>query len=187
MTGSWVFVCGPSGAGKDSVMAWARERLAGDARIVFARRLVTRPAGPGSDDDEISAATLQALREAGKIGFEWSAHGHAYAIAGHYAKDVDAGRVVVINGSREHVAALPREPRLRSVVVTAPLHTVAQRLQARGRESARAVAERIQRNLQLAQPQADLVIPNTGPLPQAGRQLQSWLLALAHAQPAPLP
>lgn len=48
MTGAWVFVCGPSGAGKDSVLAWAREALAGRSDIVFARRLITRPAQSGS-------------------------------------------------------------------------------------------------------------------------------------------
>jgi len=49
MSGKWVFVCGPSGAGKDSVLAWASDHLAGRRDIVFARRMVTRPMQPGSD------------------------------------------------------------------------------------------------------------------------------------------
>ena len=36
--GTWVFVCGPSGAGKDSVIGWARGQLADRPGIVFAQR-----------------------------------------------------------------------------------------------------------------------------------------------------
>jgi ribose 1,5-bisphosphokinase PhnN len=35
--GAWAFVCGPSGAGKDSVIAWARERLADRREIACSR------------------------------------------------------------------------------------------------------------------------------------------------------
>jgi ribose 1,5-bisphosphokinase PhnN len=41
MSGHWVFVCGASGAGKDSVMAWAQEHLAGTSAIVFSRRMLS--------------------------------------------------------------------------------------------------------------------------------------------------
>ena len=65
MSGAWVFVCGASGAGKDSVMAWAQQRLAKRPDIVFSRRMVTREAKPGADDTPITLAQFDALRMAG--------------------------------------------------------------------------------------------------------------------------
>ena len=42
-TGQLIYVMGPSGAGKDSLLGYARERLA-EQPLVFAHRYITRPA-----------------------------------------------------------------------------------------------------------------------------------------------
>jgi ribose 1,5-bisphosphokinase len=42
-----IVICGPSGAGKDTVIAWAQQTPSERKTIVFARRLVTRPMHPG--------------------------------------------------------------------------------------------------------------------------------------------
>lgn len=176
--GLWVFVCGPSGAGKDSVLAWAAAALAHDARFVFTRRLVTRERSPGSDHDEVTPAAFERLKAAGRLAWDWQAHGHHYGIAGHYAQDVAAGRTVVVNGSREHAMALAVQDKLRTVLVTAQAERVAARLYQRGRESVEAVAARIARNAALDLPHADAVIANDGDLDQAGQALQRYLLGL---------
>lgn len=178
MSGGWVFVCGPSGAGKDSVIGWARARLAGDARFVFSRRLVTRAAGPAAEHDAISPAALQRMHGAGQLAWRWEANGHHYGIAARYLTDIQAGRLVVVNGSREHVADLPAGVGVR-VLVTAGTEVLRRRLQARGREDAHAVARRLARNSELAAPGFEVVLHNEGALEDAGAALAGYLLSLA--------
>lgn len=179
MNGYWVIVCGPSGAGKDSVIGWTQEALRRHPRVRFARRLVTRAPHPGSDHDPVSPAQMQVLRERGALAWHWQAHGHAYGIAATYAADVTAGRVVVINGSREHALSLADCEHVRCVLVTAPAPLLEQRLHARNREDADAVARRAARNRRLPPPPADCIIANDGELALAGAALRDYLLQLA--------
>lgn len=179
MTGCWVMVCGPSGAGKDSVLAWAQAALPQHPRIVFARRLVTRAAQPGSDHEQTSPAAMQALRTAGGLAWYWHAHGLGYGVRSDQAALVEARRVVVVNASREHVLSIGKRADVRCVLVTAPPSVLAARLQARGREDAQAIAGRLQRNAALAQPAAHRVIRNDGDVATAGSSLRDYLLQLA--------
>lgn len=48
MVGALVYVMGPSGAGKDSVLNRARAMLSADLPILFAHRYITRPADSGA-------------------------------------------------------------------------------------------------------------------------------------------
>ena len=178
IAGSWVFVCGPSGAGKDSVLEWSRARLAHEPRIVFARRLVTRAAKPDGLDDETSRQRLRELREGCRLAWHWEANGHAYGIDASYAADVASARIVVVNGSREHATAIA-DAACRRVVVSAPPELLARRLVARGRESSPAVQLRITRNGGLPPFDAELVIENSGELAEAGQRLQRYLESLA--------
>ena len=63
MTGLLVLVVGPSGSGKDTLMAGAAQALAGDARFRFVRRVVTRPATE-EDHEVIDAEGFAARRDA---------------------------------------------------------------------------------------------------------------------------
>jgi ribose 1,5-bisphosphokinase len=143
-------VVGPSGAGKDTLLAAARERLAGDPRIVFIRRAITRPAEAGGEDHEALDEAAFALREAaGGFALSWRAHGLAYGIPRRIEADLAAGRVVVANLSRTVLAEAARRYKTRVVVVTAPPPVLAARLAARGREAAGDIAERLAREVEL--------------------------------------
>jgi len=179
VSGCWVLVCGPSGAGKDSVLAWARRALEADPRICFARRLVTRPPGPGSDHDEVGAGDLDALRRAGGLAWEWEAHGLHYGVRAEYAQRVRDGELVVVNGSREHARDQAGRGDLRCVLVTAPSRVLRSRLHARGRDDARSISMRMARNAGLPAPFAHCVIVNDRALEHAGAQLRDYLLQLA--------
>lgn len=181
-TGAWVFVCGPSGSGKDSVIAFAKQALAARDDIVFARRFVTRPVHAGSDHDALAPAAFAALLHAGGLSWHWRAHGFSYGIGSRYGDAVRTGQRVVVNGSREHVRGLPASAPVNVVHITADPEALAERLLKRGRDSAEAVAERLKRNADFRGIRADCVILNNGVLADAGRQLVDYLAKTCSAQ-----
>jgi phosphonate metabolism protein PhnN/1,5-bisphosphokinase (PRPP-forming) len=145
-----VAVVGPSGAGKDTLMGLARARLAEDARFVFARRAITRPAQAGGEDHRaLGEAAFAAEREAGGFALWWEAHGLSYGIPRGIEDDMADGRVVVANLSRGVLAEAAARYRLRVLLITAPVAVLAARLAARGREAAQDVASRLAREMTL--------------------------------------
>ena len=176
MNGAWVLVCGPSGAGKDSVLAWSAEALAAHTGICFARRLVTRP---GPHDDAVRPRDIAALRDNGQLAWHWRANGHCYGVRAEYQARVRDGEVVVVNGSREHARQVAGETGVRCVLVTAGAQLLLARLLARGREDRDAVVKRMERNGRFEKLAADRVIVNEGALAEAGARLRDYLLELA--------
>jgi ribose 1,5-bisphosphokinase len=177
MSGLWVFVCGPSGAGKDSVMSWAAGHLAARQEIVFARRMITRASQSGSDHDPVTPQQLADMIGSGGLVWRWEAHGFHYGIDARYAAEVAAGRVVVVNGSREHASGLRLAQQVRVVRIVAGTGQLAARLAQRGREAPQEVARRLARNALFPNLRADHTIVNQGELAHAGRQLADYLLA----------
>jgi phosphonate metabolism protein PhnN/1,5-bisphosphokinase (PRPP-forming) len=119
------------------------------------------------------------MRAAGDLAWYWEANGHGYGVRAAYRQDIARGRVVVVNGSREHAAALAHRQDVRSVLVTAGAEVLRQRLLARGREGEGAVALRLARNATVPQPVAERVIVNDGGLEAAGRALRDLLLEMS--------
>jgi phosphonate metabolism protein PhnN/1,5-bisphosphokinase (PRPP-forming) len=161
------------------VIGWARERLADDSRVVFARRLVTRPMQAGSDHEPVTGLEFDALLQQEQLTWHWRSHGFGYGIPRRYARQVDWGRVVVVNGSREHVAGVDPVPGLYRVLVEASENRLATRLRERGRDDLESIERRLARNRRLAGIEADLAIANDGELYQAGACLQRYLQGLA--------
>jgi phosphonate metabolism protein PhnN/1,5-bisphosphokinase (PRPP-forming) len=186
MSGLWVFVCGPSGAGKDSVMSWAAAALAGRNDIVFSRRIVTRATQPGSDHDPVTLQQFSHLIETGGLVWNWDAHGFHYGIASHYAAQFAAGKIVVINGSREHACSLGIMAQVRVVQIVADPEQLATRLEKRGRDAHNEVTQRLARNALFSDLRADCTILNQGELADAGQQLVDYLLDGARGSNDPL-
>ena len=142
-----ILVAGPSGAGKDSLMMGAADRLAGDPRFHFARRVVTRPVQPGGEaHDSIAPERFVALEQDGFFLLSWRAHGLAYGVP----RDLDSRRrngvAVIANVSRSVIEAARRQwSPVAVIVVTAPTGQLAERLAARGREDARDIRHRLER------------------------------------------
>jgi ribose 1,5-bisphosphokinase len=175
---------GPSGAGKDTLIQLARARFAGDDRVVFARRLITR--GPDAHEDHIpiDREDLRARISAGEVALNWSAHGLDYAVPSSIDAAIAAGQIVIVNVSRRIIAeALAKYARVVVVVVTAPADILAERLKARGRETSADVAGRLERRASDVSP-ADartVVIENVGRAEIAAARLIALIGELAPA------
>ena len=145
-TGSFFFVVGPSGAGKDSLMDGARPHL-DPARFIFATRTITRPADSGGEAHQAcTQAEFTLLEQQGKFLITWQAHGLSYGLPSTLLEALIGGQHVVANGSRAMVAQLSvRVPNLVVVEIGAPPEILAQRLAQRGRESVADVAKRLAR------------------------------------------
>ncbi|SOY94976.1 putative bifunctional: glycosyl transferase and thymidine/pyrimidine nucleoside phosphorylase [Cupriavidus taiwanensis] len=144
-SGTFFFVVGPSGAGKDSLMDGARAAL--DDNYVFARRVITRPEGAAGEAHEgVSEAEFARRQANGEFLVTWDAHELRYGLPRSLVSELERGRNVVANGSRAVIAQLAaRLPRFVVVLVTAPHDVLARRIAARGRESGEEVARRVAR------------------------------------------
>jgi ribose 1,5-bisphosphokinase len=165
-----VYVMGPSGAGKDTVLRLARASLTAGERIAFAHRYVTRPADPRHENFvSLNSVEFATRNAAGLFALDWAAHGFHYGIGVEIDAWRQAGFVVVVSGSRAHFTTLrPRPAGLIPVLITAPPETLAQRLAARGREDPAAQAERLRRARRFTPVDPGLVtIDNSGPLERA--------------------
>jgi phosphonate metabolism protein PhnN/1,5-bisphosphokinase (PRPP-forming) len=145
--GTFVLVVGPSGVGKDTLIAGAKDALRADPDFVFVKRIVTRKADVTAEDhDTMDLGSFAQAEAAGRFALSWQAHGLCYALPLSAATDVTLGRVVVANGSRHVIGeAMRRFARCRVVLVTAEIALRAERLAARGRETQAEIAARLAR------------------------------------------
>lgn len=164
--GAFVAVMGPSGSGKDTLIAHARDRV-DPQRTFFVRRIVTRAADSEAEDhDTMNCEAFAAAQAEGAFALCWKAHGLDYGLPAGVDAAICDGRVVVANVSRA-VLPLLRE-RYRHVV---PVHVfadpdiLAARIARRGRESGEAIAARVSRDPGISLAGGDIVrIDNGGEL-----------------------
>lgn len=184
MTGPLVYVMGPSGVGKDSVLERARSMLSVDTPIVFAHRYITRPADVGGENHVALSRAEFALRRAhGLFAFHWHAHGNDYGIGREIDSWRAAGLTVVVSGSREHYEKIAgTDPHLHPVLITAAVDKLRARLAARGRESDVAAASRLARSDAYAVTDQRLVtIVNDGTLDTAAEAFVRQLATLRYS------
>ncbi|MES2666933.1 MAG: phosphonate metabolism protein/1,5-bisphosphokinase (PRPP-forming) PhnN [Pseudomonadota bacterium] len=144
MTGRLFVVVGPSGVGKDTLLAGATRA---DPALHWARRVITRPSAAGDEPFEgVSRPEFSARLAAGAFALHWEAHGLSYAVPATELAPMAHGRTVLLNGSRAALAgALAAFPDLTVIRVSAPPAVLADRLAQRGRESRDEIAARLNR------------------------------------------
>lgn len=177
-----IYIMGPSGSGKDSLMDEARLRLAAEAPVVFAHRYITRPADAGGENHvALSRAEFQLRLSRGLFALSWESHGFAYGIGREIDIWMEAGLSVVVNGSREALpAALNAYPELLPVLIDVPEHILRGRLGARGRENTGEIEARLARaRLSVIETSGLVRFDNSGPLAVRGQALAELILETA--------
>jgi ribose 1,5-bisphosphokinase len=170
--GRLVLVVGPSGAGKDTLLALAQAACGDDRDIVFARRVVTREATSSEDNEQISLEDFRLALARGDFAEHWEAHGHCYALPRAIVDDIRAERTVVANVSRTVVEAMRRAyADVTVVAITAPSDILAERLAMRGRSSDGAIADRLRRAVGGSAAAPDITINNVGSAEYHAREL----------------
>lgn len=190
--GRLFYVVGPSGVGKDTLLHWLQEHIAGRTAdriadtaqaIVFARRSITRAQHSSEAHESVEVTEFWERVAAGRYAMHWQANGLCYGIGREINADMAAGRDVIVNGSREHVPqVLQSYPAATIVWLHADAQAISARLASRQRESGDEMAQRVARGGKFAPlPGPRIVcIDNSDSLETAGLQLLA-LLARAHA------
>jgi len=171
-----IYVMGPSGAGKDSLLAFARERVG--ASVMFAHRYITRAIADGENHIALTHDEFAARLTHGLFSMHWESLGLRYGIGIELDAWLARGVPVVVNGSRQHAQdALARYPHACFVYIDAAPAVLAARLARRGRENARQIEARLARRPAFELPsQARVVrIDNSGLLADAGAQFLGLL------------
>ncbi len=170
MAGSLIYVMGPSGAGKDSLLEIAKKRFAGNQGFAFAKRYVTREAASGGEDfTAISQEDFDRLEADDFFLFSWRGHGLSYGCDRTVERRLAEGKLVVLNGSRAYLKeALTIMPGLKPLLITARNEILAARLKKRGRETAGEQAERLR----------PLLLENARPRDRSEEELSGYRKAL---------
>jgi ribose 1,5-bisphosphokinase len=171
-----IYVMGPSGAGKDSLLGYARERVGAD--VMFAHRYITRAVADGENHIALTHDEFASRLSYGLFAMHWDSLGLRYGIGIELDAWLARGVPVVVNGSRQHaLSALERYPHAKFVHIDAAPAVLAARLARRGREDARQIEARLARRPAFELPsQADVVrIDNSGMLAEAGLHLLELL------------
>lgn len=143
MTGRLFAVVGPSGVGKDTLLAGVCDASGPH----WVRRAITRPESAGGEPFEgVTEAEFARRAAAGLFALTWFAHGLAYGIPHAELVPLTQGRDVVFNGSRGALArAVAVFPALSVIHVTASQDVLGGRLSRRGRETKAEIAARLDR------------------------------------------
>lgn len=181
-TGRLVYVMGPSGSGKDSVLEYARShRLLLRVPVHFARRYITRPASSGGENHiPLSREAFKTLLLRGAFALHWESHGNLYGIGRAIDEHIQRGEIVVINGARRSLdVAAERYHSLLPVEIRTSADILEQRLRHRGRESEAGIAARLaDAEHYICDHPALVRIENSGPLEEAGEELTHVLRSL---------
>lgn len=182
-----VYVLGPSGAGKDSVLNWLMSNWTGPVPLHRARRTITRPADAGGENHEsVDTTSFLNIQHQGGFAMHWAAHGLLYGVRQCELANIANGACVLVNGSRAHLQTNSDLLANSAVLhISASVATLSARLRSRQRETDDDIRQRILRttNLPPITHPIYLNITNDGQLADAGLKTSAWLQSLLLTRP----
>ena len=182
MNSRLIYVMGPSGAGKDSLLQWLQAHLSANVPVRWARRTISRPANAGGEAHEgVTETEFTDLLAANAFALHWQANGLHYGVRHTELGALADGQWVLVNGSRGYLPqALAHYPDMTVLHITASPDILRQRLLQRGRETPEMIEARIRRSAALERPaQARWIeIHNDSTLDAAGAELLRALARL---------
>ena len=165
--GRLIYLMGPSGAGKDSLIEAARPVLHRQG-VIIARRVITRAAeAKGEDAHGVTWQQFELLCDQKAFALHWQANGLSYGIPAQIDVWLEEGQHVLVNGSRAHlVDARRRYPSLLPILLTVDAGVLRARLLGRARESLDDIERRLERARALAcvEDRSVRVLDNSGEL-----------------------
>ena len=179
--GRLILVVGPSGVGKDTLIAAARERLANDSRFHFPLRVVTRDGDAAREvHDSVTEAQFRQMEEAGAFCLSWQAHGLHYGVPASITAALSRGHRVIVNVSRGVVeGACAHFPNVRVIHVTADPASIAARLHARAGMTESDQRGRLARRVAWPPAGAKVTeVRNDGPLAESTAKFHDVITAL---------
>lgn len=169
MNGRLIYLIGPSGSGKDSVLDAARPALA-ERGVRIARRFITRSAeAVGESAEAVSHDEFDRLERSGAFAMSWRANELAYGIPIHIDHWLASGEDVLVNGSRGYLEqARQRYPEMLVVLLSVRPEVLRQRLLKRNRESPEQIEARLARNARFEDSLDELfLLDNSGDLQES--------------------
>lgn len=166
MNGRLIYLIGPSGSGKDSVLDAAREALA-ERGVQVARRVITRSAeAVGESAEAVTHDEFDRLERSGAFAMSWRANELAYGIPIQIDHWLAAGQDVLVNGSRGYLEkARERYPDILAILLSVRPEVLRQRLLKRNRETPEQIEARLARSARFEDALDDLfLLDNSGDL-----------------------
>lgn len=168
------YVIGASGAGKDTLINYARSAINGTEKVIFAHRYITRPANVGNENHiYLSKDEFKERIDSKLFALYWSSHEQFYGIGSEINHWLEQGFNVIVNGSREYLpTARQIYPDMIVVLIEANPKIIMERLYDRGRENAAEIEKRIKRTDEIINDfKGCIKIKNDGAIKDAGDEL----------------
>ncbi len=168
------YVIGPSGAGKDTLMNYARTKINGNQPVIFSHRYITRPPFEGSENHVyLSHSEFEARYQAGFFAMNWESHNQHYGIGTEINNWMQAGFNVVVNGSRQYLPVAQKlYPDMITILIDASADVISSRLAGRGRETKEEIKKRIARTAEITTDLKNCIkVQNDGAIEDAGERL----------------
>lgn len=170
-----IWLTGPSGSGKDSLLNALREDP--PEGMVIAHRYITRAVDAGGENHiALSEREFARRREMGLFALCWQAHGYSYGLGLEMELWLGRGLNVLVNGSRLHLPQVRERygKQLLPLCLQVSPEVLAARLRRRGRESEAEIEQRMKRAAQPLPAQCEM-LNNDGALSETLQQLRRLL------------